>query len=271
MKKLLSPTNYTDSWQLTKESFQFLSQNRDLNFLPLLGLVSAIAVIILALGLFPDKASLFNSKSAYGLLICLFLLLSFVAVYLNTVFIAIALKRLNNEPASITYGLRIANQRFPFMLKWAFMVSTIGLIAKICEGPQNIIEKIFGYSIGYHWSTAAYFVLPILVMENVSVFKAMQSSAEAVGRGWRNTVSVKAFITIFFVFVLLLMSEFTGYPNQTLHLIFLTAPVFLIVYILGSTLESIIVSALYINVVQQKEPKFFDVSVLGRAFIKEED
>lgn len=270
MKKLLSPTNFLDSWQLAKESFVFLSEHKDLNLIPLIALVFLLGSVFILFTLLGDKVSI-SSFRFYGFIASAYFLLSILAVYLNTALTAIVLKRLNEEPASISYGLYVAGKRLGSILKWAFMLSTVGVFAKIIEGPQNLVEKILGYSVGFYWSIGAYFVIPILVSENTHPIKAMQRSVDAVGHGWKNTVSVKALITIFFVFILLIISEFTGQPNETYNLIVWSTPVFLIVYILGAMLESIIVSALYINMVQQKDPKYFDTSVLGRAFVKERD
>lgn len=270
MKKLIAPTNYTDSWQLAKESFHFLSQNKDLNFILFLSLLSVLTFVAFIMILFPDKAAFFHNVKSYGIVIVLYFLLSYVLFYLETAFTAIVLKRLSKSHASIFYGFSIANKRALSLLKWTLMANTIGLLAKVLEGPQNLVEKLLGYSTTFYWSIASYFVLPIFIMDNVGPLRAMQQSTEAVGHGWKNTISVKVLITIVFVFVLLIMSEFIGQPNM-LHIVTLAAPFFLILYILGAALEATIVSALFINVVQQKEPKHFDTSVLGRAFIKEED
>lgn len=265
-------TNFFDSWILTKRSFKFLSENMDLNIFPLV-LIAILTLIVFSFHhFFPSEELILNNiyKFATALFLA-YLFFSCAQTYIKTILMTIVLKRLNNEAMSLSQGFYSTNQHAWAILKWSIFTATLGWLLKLLENMANITRKIFGLSISFSWRIAAYFVLPIMIHDKISPTEATFRSLFAVGKGYRNTVSIKELVSIFFIFIFFIISEFiTAYPDATLNFLISFLPLFLIAYFVTETLESILVSALFLNIIRLGSPKNFDPIMLARAFEKDE-
>lgn len=271
MKNLNVP-NFVDSFALAKKSFLFLNENKDLNLFPLLNILVVTFLGLLIYLLFPNEGAIRNNLSGFfAYALGAYLIFAFLISYLDTALMSIVLKRLNHEKAGLNSGFKQANQLWFSILQWSMFTATIGWLLKFSENIQNIAKKLFGYSISFSWSIAAYFVLPILITEKINPFKAMQRSLKTVGQGYKNTVSVRLLVTMCFIFIFFIISEFiTSYPLITTYLLIRLLPLFLIAYFVAEALETVLVSALFLNLARLRSPKHFDPTLLARAFAKDE-
>lgn len=264
--------NFVDSWALAKKAFLFFSENKDLNVFPLLSLLVTASLCLGLYSLFPHPAMVLNNIPGFlTIALLVYLIFAFAITYLNTALMAIILKRLNHQTASLAYGFKAANQNLLAILMWSSFRYTLGWLFSLVEDGQNIVKKLSNRSIGFSWSIATYFVLPIMIHDHMSPFQAMQRSLETVGRGYKNTVSVRVIITIIFIFFFFIISEFIlAYPMITAFFLVKILPCFLIAFFIAETLETILVGALFLNLIRSGPPKYFDPTLLARAFEKEE-
>lgn len=266
MKNLIK-INFIDSWFLAKNSFEFLCKNKDLNLFPILNL---IVILIAMAGVIASLEK--GSYEFYAAVIVIYFAALFLVNFFNTAFVAILLRRLNKESGTIFYGLHTAKQRVPNLLWWTCLASLAAPLGNLFESFQDLLKTLFGYSIGLSWSLASYFFLPILVVENIDPLSAMKRSTEIIGEGWKNTISVKIFAVLLFIFILILISDFLPqFPSYIIHLIILLVPTFLVFYLMASALEMMVMTALFLKNAKAREPAHFDTIILNRAFAKEEE
>ncbi|MBA3660877.1 MAG: hypothetical protein H0W64_04050 [Gammaproteobacteria bacterium] len=269
MKRLLKQTNYTDSFQLAKNALFFFCRNPDLNIFPLL--LSLITAFLFLTG--------FAFLAAYpalgwvwiliGTAIAYFFLAS-ISAYLNGILTQIVIQRLKGKNPGVVSGFKLLAKHWLQLGLWGLLNSTWGVLARWLDLPQQILERITKRRRRLPWHAAAYFALPLMMEKNLSPLQAMRRSSKIIGKGFRHTLSIKALVSIFFIFALMLISEFFGTdPVLLTKVMVLFIPFFLIVFSISAALEMIVVSAVYLNCVEKKNPEGFDKQILNRAFARE--
>lgn len=115
----------------------------------------------------------------------LFYLLSYaIVMFFNTALIAVALRRLDGEPASVREGLETALSNLPAVLGYALIAGTIGMILRSIEERVGFIGRIVVAVIGAAWTLASAMTLPVLVVEGVGPVEAISRSLDLLRSNW---------------------------------------------------------------------------------------
>ena len=186
-------SSISKSWQLLIQCLQFFSKNKDLLFFPIITLVLSILTIsiILTSSLFEiEKIIPFVKNYPHPVIIILFLLtlyFSFLCmiVYFNTGLIVCAVERLQGKQCSIADGLKLTARHWWPLLQWTIFSATIGFILNVLESSHKTIAEFISILLGFTWAIGTYFVIPIIVFENVGPFQAIKRGFTIFGRGWR--------------------------------------------------------------------------------------
>ena len=130
------------------------------------------------------------------------------------------------------------------------------------------MEKIIAVIIGFSWALCAYFVLPILVLENVGPITALKRSAQKFKRNWRKVISINV---IFFLFFLALAAIFYGLtfilgaipmpPLKVMVIIGVIAYILLMTF--SVTLGAIANCAVYLYIMKNFKTPYFDSNLLS--------
>ena len=94
----------------------------------------------------------------------------FVIVFFNVALVSAASSRLAGGHATINDGLEAAWQRKGRILQWAFLSATVGTFADDRERAAwlgRIVRRIVIGLVGMAWTLASYFVVPVLVAEDL--------------------------------------------------------------------------------------------------------
>lgn len=262
-----TPANIIDSWHLTKHSFKFMNENHDLNlFMGLQLLLSAIFISGSYQLLVPISS--FKSLEFFMVLMTYCLFIGFT-MFLRSALLSITLKRLSHEPHSILAGVKAASKRLAKIILWGIFIALFGPILNLVEQCAVLLNKLFNTNFKFNWHAYHFYVLPILTIENLSIKQAMQASRRMVGQDYRNTANAKVPMSIFTIICLLSVIHFVINPTHTsIQISLYIIPFLLFVYILTSSLDLIIKSALYLNFKLLRTPKHFDPTILARAFEK---
>jgi hypothetical protein len=265
------------SWQFLIQCVKFLNHNKDLLFFPIISIICtlSLAFILFAGGIlkFDAISHFFDNHLWAGILgfIILYFFFSFVIVYFNASLIACTTQRLQGKEASIGDGLGLAGQHWLSLLKWTMLNTSIGLVIRNLENSHNLIEEIIGMILGISWTISTYFVIPVMVLQNVGPFKAIKTGFSIFGRGWRRVLSI---FLIFHLFTAALIGILFGLayliPQDTKLIIeiaaFLVLTSTLIAATIGNAFNGIVNSALYLSYVEKSKPEGFDEALLQGAF-----
>lgn len=177
------------SFEIFKASWGVLRSDKELLWLPVIsGICSAIAAASILGPAFlvgTDTASGYNpSVASYALLFLAYLVLAYITIFFNTGLVWAANERLTGGNPTLGGALGAARARAGVILPWAVVSATVSLILRAIEERAGFIGRIIIGMIGVAWSLVTFLVLPLVVLENESVGKAIKRSASMFKHTW---------------------------------------------------------------------------------------
>jgi len=192
------------SLALVVGSFRVLRRNKSLMLLPVAGFVAeaaffgAIAAIALATGGLEHWARLVFDRSISSLaevtVIDVVLLTTtwvgatFIAVLFNAVLMAAVFQGFDGEPTGLRQGFQAVKPRLGNILGWAIVAGVVGLLLNVLYRKGGIAGAIVSWVIDVAWAFATVFVVPILVLKDVTPVQALRESAGLFRRTWGEQV-----------------------------------------------------------------------------------
>ncbi|OAI50320.1 hypothetical protein AYO46_10335, partial [Betaproteobacteria bacterium SCGC AG-212-J23] len=112
----------------------------------------------------------------------------FVIVFFNCALVACAMIRFRGGNPTVRDGLTAARERLGLIAGWAFLAATVGVILKVIEERVGFLGKIVIMILGAVWTIATFFVVPVLVAENLGPVDAAKRSAEMERKAWGESI-----------------------------------------------------------------------------------
>ncbi|MCC2670317.1 MAG: hypothetical protein K0Q72_2788 [Armatimonadetes bacterium] len=191
------------SWELVKETWDVLRQDRELVFFPILSgivslFVSASFLIPIALMVPWQQLGQSGSRAAdldvgplhYGLMFLYYLVSYFVVVFFNAGLVACVRIRFQGGDPTVSDGLNFSFKNIGLIFQWALLAATVGTVLRSIEERAGWLGQIVIGLIGLAWTIATSFVVPVLVYDGVNPIEAVKRSALAFKRTWGETVVV---------------------------------------------------------------------------------
>lgn len=181
-------------WQLSKVSFGLLRQDKELLLFPLLSLlISGLAWGFLLASIFFLDIPFFNQFAGqpilfFGLMLLLYFVTAFVAVYFQAAVVGSAMIRLRGGKPTIGDAFRQANKHIGKLFLWALLTATIGLILRAIRRQAGFIGTIIAGALGVTWALATYMAVPIIVTEGLGPWAALKRSASLFRQAWGETI-----------------------------------------------------------------------------------
>jgi len=174
-------------WQLTKLSFGVIRKDKEMLLFPLIS--GGIMLLIAASFLIPMFLSGSFSASSIDIVFYIFwavfyFVSFFISIFFSVALMGCAMKRLEGGDPTFAYGIRFAAERTVYILEWALVAATIGLILRTLQERAGLIGKIVIGLIGLAWSIASYFAVPVIAFEKQTPFKALRRSASILKASW---------------------------------------------------------------------------------------
>ena len=239
------------SWELMKNSLSVIRKDKELLMFPL---ISGIIMILIGLtfigGLFFTSPNFIHSPQIIVPVLVMYLLFYFIGIYFNTALIGCATIRLEGGDPTLKDGFRIANEHLRAIAGWALIAAIVGIILRVLEERAEIIGKIVISLIGFAWTMATFFIVPVLIYEKISVFKAIKRSALVFKDTWGETF-IGHFglgIIIFLLALVGLIPAALGYMMGGLLLVigFAIAIIYwIIIACIGSAAQGVLTAVLY--------------------------
>lgn len=183
------------SIELFKASWAVLRQDRELLLLPV---ISALAAgLTIALFALPVLATVdFDAVDAAGnstvggtpvtagLLALVYLVLAFISIFFNAALAHAANERMSGGDPTVASALRGAASRTRRILPWAIVSATVSFIISQIQRRGGVFGSVLGFLGGMAWSAVTFLVLPILVIEDVTVTEAVKRSTALLRSAW---------------------------------------------------------------------------------------
>jgi len=246
-------------WQLTKLSFGVIRKDKEILLFPV---ISGLVLIAIAASFFTPwffTTDFSGGTSSIGLVFYIFwAIFYFVSFTISTFFtvamMGCAMMRLEGGDPTFSYGMKFAAERFKYIVEWALVAATVGLILRAIEQRSGFIGRIIIGIVGIAWSIATYFVLPVLAFEKLTPFKAMKRSASVLKSSWGEALFSNLGIGLIF-FLLALVGVFVMFLG--IYIIVVTESLYAIILcviavlywiflaILASAVHAVLMTALY--------------------------
>jgi hypothetical protein len=182
------------SWAMFKASWRVLSTRKELALFPVL---SGIATLIVAAG-FAAPALLASRHSidagtglrpvSYVLFFLGYLVLAYIAIFFQAALISQADIALRGGDPSVAGGIEAARRKAGAILPWALLSATVSLVLRSLEDRAGVVGRFAIGLVGVAWTLVTYLVVPILVLENVTVGAAIRGSSALFKRTWGENV-----------------------------------------------------------------------------------
>ncbi|MBI5467040.1 MAG: hypothetical protein HY975_02390, partial [Candidatus Kerfeldbacteria bacterium] len=166
---------FAASRMLVRQSFDILRQDKELIWYPVLGgLISlmflASFVVPMSLVVGGDQAeSVKNDPLGLAFIFAYYLGLSFITTFFNVGLVASAIHRMNGGNPTFSYGWNAAANRVGKIFVWSLISATVGVILKLIENKGGIFGKIASMLVGFAWSLLTFFIVPVILLENLPV------------------------------------------------------------------------------------------------------
>jgi hypothetical protein len=240
-------------WQLTKLSFSVIGKDKEILLFPV---ISGVALILMAASFFGVYFIAFGLENLNAYLLAAFFIAfyfvsAFVVVFFNVALVSCAMLRLNGGDPTFSYGMKMASSRLKYIVEWALLSATVGLVLQAISSKSGVIGKIVIGMIGFAWSVATYFVVPIIAFEQVGPFKAIKRSASILKSSWGEAlISNLGIGLIFFLLALvglipLVLGLVIGGSFAIITGIVIAVLYWLCLAVLASAVSGVLLTALY--------------------------
>lgn len=266
------------SIELVKESFAVITKDKEILLFPILSGIACLLFVgmmivpaLLAGTIFGNTLN--NPVILYGGLFVFYLVTSFIVVFFNTALVTCAHIRLTGGDPTFHDGITNAVHHIGKIFGWAVISATVGLVLSLLRDENNIIGQIIISIIGMAWSLLTYFVIPIMILENLGIAASVQESASLFRKTWGESIIGPGSISLIFLVIglvaLLPLILIFIVGNGTLIMVSIAGYLFLIVVlvVIGTALQGIFNTALYLYARTGKVPAAFSPKLVESAFI----
>lgn len=263
-----------NTWGLTKQSFAVLRADKEILLFPVMSAAAAILVTLtffiplLLTGALQSSGEARGSVANLVVLFAFYYANYFVIVFFNSAMVACASIRLSGGAPTVGDGLRVARSRLGRIALWALVASTVGLLLRLLEERARKLSRLVIALLGATWTLLTYFMIPVLVFEDLTIGDSLRRSAELFRRNWgEEVVSGFSFGLLFFLLAIPgFLLGFLGFAVHPVAGVAVLALYFLVLAAVASAVKGIFVVALYRYATQGEVPSAFSPHLVQGAF-----
>ena len=175
---------------LARQSWEVLKADKELLALPIL---SVVASTIVAASFVVPMFFIGDDPGAIGyvFMFAMYVALAFVTIYFNTALVSAADERLQGGDPTIGSALAGANRLVGRILPWAVISATVSIALRAVEERGGMLGRIASGIAGLAWTLVTFLVIPIFVVEGLTVGAAVKRSAELFKRTWGENMAAQ--------------------------------------------------------------------------------
>ena len=267
---------------LAKQSWRVLMLDKELLVFPLLSGIACVLVLASFIaGIWGSGIAQTNEDVSepviWVTLFAYYFANYFVIVFFNSALIACAMIRFQGGDPTVGDGLRAAGARIAQITAWALLAASVGVVLRLIEERVQFVGRIVIALLGAAWTIAAYFAVPVLVVEKVGPVDAFRRSAALIRKTWGESLvsNVGIGLVTFLAGALIVVTTVAVTGVLAVKLASLTvvwtglavlAVLLVLLALVSSALSSIVLAALYLYAAEQKLPEAFEGTALPEAF-----
>jgi hypothetical protein len=270
-------------WEMTKMSLRVIKKDKEILVFPVISGIMTILILASFIGGMFLTGGLSTTEDpasnwVFYVFFAVFYFVSFfITIFFNACMIGCATIRMNGGDPTVRDGLRIASQNIGRILKWALFAATVGLIIRAIQERVGFIGKLIMGVVGIAWAIVTYFVVPVLIYEQLGPWGAVKRSASILRNTWGEALVGNLGMGIIFALaaipgVLLLFLGVYGVIVWGVAIgvaIIVIGIVYLIaIAVISTAAEAVLVAALYRFATTGKVSEEFQGFVFQQPFVK---
>ncbi len=252
-------------WNLSMDSFRVLRKNPELALFPVISGIAGLLYIALLFG-GSYVTGLFETQNmGVVVLFLLYLGTSFIAAFFNAGLVYSAREAFQGRNPSVKSGIAEAWGHKGPLFAWAVISAVVGLIVRAIEQQDNLVADIVAMLFSAAWSIITYFIIPVIVFEDVSVTGMFKRSGETFKNTWGETAGAHfgvGLVSLVFmlvglaiaVAVFFLLGGSAGFVVAAA----IGAVALLAMFLVSSALGAIAKTALYVYATEGERPSEFE-------------
>lgn len=272
---------FRNGFRLVQVSWNVLKADRELLLLPILSFLSSAALLALVFfGLFADDLTVIRDNgpmttptpfewivlglAAYAL--------SYITIFFNVALVCAADDRMTGGDPTVGSALSDAWRHAAAIAPWALVSVIVSLALRAIQDRAGILGRIAAGLLGLAWALITYLILPVLVLEGLTVREAIARSKDLFVRTWGEAVSgeigmsLVSFVAVLLALPPLLLIGGGGQPALIVVAVVLGLAWVLVVAVAMGALNMVFRVALYRYAADGQAPDGFEDIDLGNVF-----
>jgi hypothetical protein len=125
-----------------------------------------------------------NAVLGYALLFVWYFVSWTIVLFFNVALIHCAKLHFDGQPVTASDGLKCAMSHLPRILAWAAVSATVGVVLQAIADKNKIVGGIVKWLVGAVWAVATFFIVPVMIYENLSLYASFKRSIELIAKSW---------------------------------------------------------------------------------------
>lgn len=273
-----------NGWRLAKCSFRVINEDRKLLVFPALsGLACLLVLASFALPMWnsgylgalmeQEEQQQKEMGPVFWVVLFLFYFINyFIIAFFNSALVACALVRLSGGAPTVGLGLRTAASRAPKIFGWALLSATVGVVLRAIESRSETVGRFVAGLIGLAWTVVSYFVVPVLVVENLGPFAAVKRSAQVLRKTWGEALvsNIGIEFVVFLLALVAIIPAALGFLTGSAAAVWAGVAVSVVLLVILSLVvgaaRAVLIAALYQYAAEGTMPQQFDEQAIQGAF-----
>lgn len=259
--------------KLARGSLSVLRDNPELFAFPVIGGVAGLVFWAVLLG-----GALLGTGGDPGALlyVALFVLYvgsTFIASFFTAALMHATRDAFRGEDPSVRRSVAAAwRNKWP-LLAWSIIAAVVGILIRALEESNELVAQVVALVFALGWTVMTYFVVPVIVFEDVGVRGMFSRSGGIVKEIWGESLGAEAgvgFVTVLLVLagVAIAVGAYLAIPSGTAVGLFAVIAIGAIAVVgallTGMALTGIAKTALYVYATEDEAPPYFGGVDFGR-------
>jgi len=253
-------------WALSMDSLDVLRTEPSLAVFPAVAAVAGTVYLALVLGGAVLLTGSDPGVGTYAALFVVYLGSAFIAAFFSAALTYNAREVFHGRDPTLNEGLAAAWRNRGELFAWAVVSAVVGVVLRAIESREGPVADIVAAVFSVAWGVLTYFVVPVIVFEEVSVGEMFERSGrtftetwgEAAGAGFGVGIVTVLFTLVGLAVAAVLFVTLGGTGVGVLVAVAVAVLAVLLSYLFGTTLGSIAKTALYVYATEGTRPAPFE-------------
>jgi hypothetical protein len=270
------------SWQLGWSGLRVIWNDKTLLGFPAVTVAAVIAILsliylvipnfgMLLIAVVSDATAPSNGSLFYSLLILWYFMLAFVAVFMHVALVGAIQISMKQRDSVFRDGILTGLRFVPSIIVWTLINYTFGFFVTLLDQSRHTtryVRKVLGAA----WSVITFLAVPVMVVENTSIFMGLAQSNKLMEKKWGQNLHPGFSLGYFFMLLnvpTIIYATFVYFQPAERHLLLelLGAMYFLLTMVMIQASRSVLMVTLYHYATTGEVAPGFNESFLKSAFV----